>query len=293
MDRCTLKSDALTAVIHAQGAELHSLKTAEGDELIWQADPDYWARHAPHLFPIVGRLANDTLKHNGKSYSMTQHGFARDMLFEIEQSSDTECTFLLRDNETTLEKYPFHFEFRVHFLLNNNSLSISYQVTNTGDEVLPCSVGAHPAFNWPLPGNAGRDNHHIEFTETETCDINRLDAGLVKSDTFPWPWATENNGFKLHDSLFEPDAMIFTEHYSREVTYTGEQGPAITVKFDDFPHLGIWSVPGAGFVCIEPWQGHSSAVDFEGDFSDKPGLVKIQPNENQSWTMDILVENNQ
>ena len=85
--------------------------------------------------------------------------------------------------------------------------------------------------------------------------------------------------------------MIFTEHYSREVSYSGEQGPSITIKFDDFPHLGIWSVPGAGFVCIEPWQGHSSAVDFEGDFSDKPGLVKIKPNQEQSWTMDIVIEN--
>jgi len=290
MDRCTLKSHSLTAVIHAQGAELHSLTTAEGNELIWQADSAYWGRHAPHLFPIVGRLANDTLKHSGKTYRMTQHGFARDMLFEIEQSSASKCTFLLRDNDTTLEKYPFHFEFRVHFSLQDDTLSITYQVNNSGDEVLPCSVGAHPAFNWPLPGNPNRDDHYIEFTETETCNINRLDNGLVKTDTFPWSWAAENNSFKLNDSLFEPDAMIFTEHYSREVTYSGEQGPRITVKFDDFPHLGIWSVPGAGFVCIEPWQGHSSPVDFDGEFSDKPGLVKIKPNQEQSWTMDIVVE---
>jgi len=290
MDSCTLKSASLTAVIHAQGAELHSLKTSDGQELIWQADPAYWGRHAPHLFPIVGRLANDTLKHKSQSCTMTQHGFARDMLFEIEKSNDTECSFLLRDNEASLKKYPFHFEFRVHFSLNNDTLSITYQVNNTGDEILPCSVGAHPAFVWPLPGNSNRDNHQIEFTETETCDINRLDAGLVKKETFPWPWASNNNGFPLDDSLFEPDAMIFTEHYSREVTYSGEQGPSITVKFDDFPHLGIWSVPGAEFVCIEPWQGHSSAVDFDGDFSDKSGLVKIEPNAEQSWTMEVVVE---
>jgi len=290
MDSCTLKGTSLTAVIHAQGAELHSLKIANGQELIWQADSNYWGRHAPHLFPIVGRLANDTLKHNGQSYTMTQHGFARDMLFEIEKHSDTECTFLLRDNKTSLEKYPFKFEFRVIFSLSDNTLTITYQVNNTGDEVLPCSVGAHPAFVWPLPGNSSRDNHNIEFTETETCDINRLDAGLVKKETYPWAWSKNNNGFPLEDSLFEPDAMIFTEHYSREVTYSGEQGPSITVKFDDFPHLGLWSVPGAEFVCIEPWQGHSSSVDFDGDFSDKPGIVKIEPKSEQSWVMDIIIE---
>lgn len=290
MDSCTLKGPSLTAVIHAQGAELHSLKTASGDELIWQADSSFWGRHAPHLFPIVGRLANDTLKHKGQSYPITQHGFARDMLFEIEQSSDSTCTFLLRDNDTTLEKFPFHFEFRVHFSLNNDCLSITYQVNNTGDEALPCSVGAHPAFVWPLPGNSDRSHHYIEFTETETCDINRLDAGLVKKETFPWSWNENNNGFPLEDSLFEPDAMIFTEHYSREVTYAGEQGTRISVKFDDFPHLGIWSVPGAGFVCIEPWQGHSSSVDFDGEFADKAGLVKIEPKAQQSWKMDIIIE---
>lgn len=291
MQHCTLKGNSLTAVISAQGAELHSLKTADGNELIWQADPAFWGRHAPQLFPIVGRLANDTLKHNGKNYSMTQHGFARDMLFEIEHCTDNKCNFLLRSNDSTLEKYPFHFEFRVHFAIHDNALTITYQVINTGDEVLPCSVGAHPAFVLPLPGNSSRDNHRIEFTETETCDINRLEGGLVKKQTFPWKWAENNNGFSLDDSLFEPDAMIFTEHYSREVTYSGEQGPSIVVKFDDFPHLGIWSVPGAGFVCIEPWQGYSSPIDFDGDFQDKPGLVKLEPNETRQWSMKIIIEN--
>ncbi|MCK4742383.1 MAG: aldose 1-epimerase family protein [Sulfuriflexus sp.] len=289
MNSHTLKSNSLTAIISTDGAELHSLKMTDGTELIWQADAAYWGRHAPHLFPIVGRLPDDTLTHKNKDYRMTQHGFARDMPFEIEQSSNSECTFLLRDNEQTLEKYPFHFEFRVIFSLQDDCLSISYNIKNTGDEILPCSVGAHPAFVWPLPGNSSRENHHIEFTETETCDINRLDAGLVKKETSPWPWANENNGFTLADSLFEPDAMIFTEHYSREVSYSGEQGPSITVKFDDFPHLGIWSVPSAGFVCIEPWQGHSSEVGSAGEFSDKTGLAKIKPNEERSWTMSVIV----
>ena len=292
MDNHTLQGTMLSATISAQGAELHSLKMADGNELIWQADPNYWGRHAPHLFPIVGRLANDTLKHDDKTYHMTQHGFARDMPFELEDASKTECTFLLRDNEQTLEKYPFHFEFRVHFSLCDDTLSINYRIKNTGDEVLPCAVGAHPAFVWPLPGNASRDNHRIDFIETETCDINRLDAGLVKNETQSWAWNKEDNGFVLADNLFEPDAMIFTEHYSREVSYSGEQGPTISVKFDDFPHLGIWSVPGAGFVCIEPWQGYSSPVDFDSDFVAKPGLVQIGAGTERSWSMAIRVENN-
>jgi len=291
MDSQTLRSTSLTAVISANGAELHSLKMANGSELIWQADSTYWGRHAPHLFPIVGRLPDDTLTHDNKTYNMTQHGFARDMLFELEKTSDSKCTFLLRDSQQSLEKFPFHFEFRVQFELDDNNLTITYRVKNPGEETLPCSVGAHPAFVWPLPGNSSRDDHRISFTESETCDVHRLDAGLVMQDTFPWPWSTNQNSLPLDDALFEPDAMIFTEHHSREVSYSGPKGPGIKVKFDDFPHLGIWSVPGAGFVCIEPWQGHSSPVEFDGDFSDKPGLVHIEPGEEQSWVMMISVTN--
>ena len=290
MDACTLTSTQLTATISPQGAELHSLKTANGDELIWQADPAFWARHAPHLFPIVGRLADDTLVHEGKGYSMGQHGFARDMCFEVEASSDSDCTLVLKDNEQTSEKFPFEFELRINFILLGNTLAITYTIRNPGDTALPCSIGAHPAFNWPIPGNDSRDAHSISFAETETCHVNRLDAGLLMSDGFPWPWLESNNLLQLDDSLFEPDAMIFTDHHSREVRYSGEHGPTIVVHFTDFPHLGIWSVPGAGFVCIEPWQGHSSPVDFKGEFSDKPGIVKIAPGAEQSWAMTIRIE---
>jgi len=291
MDTCTLTSTQLTATISPQGAELHSLKAANGDELIWQADPTFWGRHAPHLFPIVGRLSNDMLLHEGASYRMGQHGFARDMEFEIVTRSDTACTLRLQDNDQTRDKFPFAFELSIDFILVGNTLAITYVIRNPGDVELPCSIGAHPAFNWPIPGNTSKDGHEIIFTETESCEINRLDAGLLKGDTFPWPWLENNNALKLDDALFEPDAMIFTDHTSREVRYHGETGPTIVVRFDDFPHLGIWSVPGSGFVCIEPWQGHSSPVDFEGDYADKPGIVKIAPGEEQRWSMTILIEN--
>ena len=272
MSSHTLHSAALTVVIDSAGAEMHSLKTNKGEELLWQADANVWGRHAPHLFPIVGRLNDDEVRHEGVNYPMSQHGFARDMDFSFESASDTACTLLLTDNEETRKHFPFSFEFRVHYELQGNTLRIGYDVKNTGDKPLPFSVGAHPAFNWPITPAADRDSHSIEFEYEETADIRQLDAGLVKPEAIATP--VEGSTLKLRDELFNDDALVFDKHKSRQVTLKAEGAPAITVHFDDFPHLGIWTKPGANFICIEPWQGHASATDFTGEFADKPGVRK-------------------
>jgi galactose mutarotase-like enzyme len=283
----TLHSEALTVVIDSAGAEMHSLKTHNGEELLWQADADVWGRHAPHLFPIVGRLNDDEVRHAGKSYPMSQHGFARDMDFQLESSSDTACTLLLSDSEESRKHFPFGFEFRVHYELEGATLRIGYDVKNTGDQPLPFSVGAHPAFNWPLTPSADRDRHSIEFEYEESADIRQLDAGLVKPDSIPTP--LEGNTLKLKDDLFENDALVFDQHRSRQVTLKAEAAPSITIRFDDFPHLGIWTKPGADFICIEPWQGHASATDFSGEFADKPGIVTLDIGEQRMWWFSIEV----
>lgn len=283
----SLHSDVLSVTIANQGAEIQSIKDAAGNEYLWQADPSVWGRHAPHLFPVVGRLQNDTLIYKGNDYPMSQHGFARDQIFSIESHSDHECSLLLQDNDDTLKHYPFHFELRIHYSLDHNTLNITYDVSNSGTEVLPCSIGAHPAFNWPLPGNSSREQHRLVFAMKEDCTINRLDSGLIRPDAFPSP--VKDHSLELEDSLFEADAMIFTKHQSRQVSLQSASRAAITINFTDFPHLGIWSKPGAGFICIEPWQGHSDPLDFHGEFSDKPGIVHIAPGQTRRWQMAISV----
>jgi len=282
-----LISDYLSVTIDSAGAEMHSIKTSQGQELLWQADESVWGRHAPHLFPIVGRLNDDTVKHNGGSYTMTQHGFARDMEFTIESSSDNHCTLLLTENDESKQRYPFKFAFRVHYELDKNTLRIGYDVTNSGEETLPFSVGAHPAFNWPLSDDADRSQHVIEFEHEEPADIRQLDNGLLKPQGIPSP--LDGKTLHLKDELFELDALIFDQHKSREVVYKADNAPTITVSFADFPHLGIWTKPGAGFVCIEPWQGHSSGTDFRGEFSDKPGSIKLQAGEQRQWWFSVKV----
>ena len=178
---------------------------------------------------------------------------------------------------------------RIHYRLNGNTLTIRYDIKNTCDTTLPCSIGAHPAFNWPQAGNNDKSSYHILFSENEPVPLRRLESGLLKQEQFPSP--IDTNKLALKDTLFEDDALIFTEHQSRKLTLVADGACSITVDFEDFPHLGIWTKPGADFICIEPWQGHSDPVDFNGDFMDKPGVVHIEPGESRKWTMHITIDN--
>ena len=291
MTHVTLRSDTLSVRISSQGAEMQSIKTAAGLELLWQADPAVWARHAPHLFPIVGRLKNNALHHEGKSYQLSQHGFARDLPFVCESSSDGSCTMLLKDSEQTREHYPFAFELRITHRLQNNALEIIYVVRNPAASDLLCSVGTHPAFAWPLSANADRAQHKLVFDQAEPAPIRRLHGGLVKSETYPTP--VQGREMPLSDALFVDDVIFFDSLKSRSLKYIAPDvagAPVIHIDFKDFPHLGIWTKPGAPFVCIEPWQGHASPQEFDGEFRDKPGVASIAARQERVWRYTIAVE---
>lgn len=284
----TLDSCNLSVKIASRGAELQSLKTADGRELLWQADPAVWGRHAPHLFPIVGRLKDDTLRHEGKTYRMGNHGFAREQEYTCSDQSANHCTLVLKDSELTRAQYPFPFELRITHALQSHSLVITYTLRNPGDKPLPASIGAHPGFNWPLKEGLERSAHTITFAHDEPAPIRRLQGGLLQEQTFATP--VQGNVLQLRDALFEDDVVMFDKLQSQRLTYTAPGAPKIHVEFQGFPFLGIWTKPGAGFVCIEPWQGHASPIGFDGEFRDKPGVVSIQPQGERSWQYMITVE---
>lgn len=289
MSHYTLHSPGLSVKIATQGAEWQSLKTADGQELLWQADPKVWPRHAPHLFPIVGRLQGDTLRHEGKTYSLTSHGFARDMAFICEEHSETHCTMLLTDTESTRARYPFAFELRITHRLHGNTLSIHYAIRNPlADHELLASVGAHPAFIWPLGEGIERNAHTITFAQNEPAPIRRVDGGLIKPEGFPTP--VKDRVLHLSDELFVDDVVMFDVLESRALVYSAPGAARIKFDFADLPHLGIWTKPGAGFVCIEPWQGHASPQGFDGEFRDKPGVVSIAPQAERVWEYRVTVE---
>jgi galactose mutarotase-like enzyme len=278
-DSFTLGNDTMTATVTAEGAELCSLKNAQGLELLWQAGAA-WPRHAPLLFPIVGRLKNDELRHRGKIYPMTQHGFARDHRFDWVQREPASCKLQLADNAATHARYPFAFRLSVAYALNGAELEIGMEITNTGDAMLPASVGAHPAFNWPLLPGLAKEDYALAFSREEALPIRRLKDGLLRAAPEPTP--VRGNTLALSERLFDDDAIILDRPASHSVRFAARSGPQVEVSWEGFRELGIWSKPkGAAFLCIEPWHGFASPADFDGEFKDKPGLMHIARGESR------------
>ncbi len=271
-DTYTLRSGRLSATIKAHGAELCSLEDGI-TEFVWQAGPE-WRRHAPLLFPIVGRLANDELRHRGKTYRMTQHGFARDSRFAWAERGERSCTLVLEDSEATRALYPFAFRLSAAYAIDDAGLDLTLTIANTGKETLPASIGGHPAFNWPLQPGLAKESYALTFASAESSPIRRLDGGLLRPATEPSP--VKGAVLALSEALFTYDAVIFDRMESNAVRYAASTGPWLKMSWRGFRELGVWSKPsGAPFLCIEPWRGHASPAGFDGEFGDKPGLMHI------------------
>jgi len=282
-----IRSGNISATVKAAGAELCSLKNADGLELLWQAGPQ-WPRHAPVLFPIVGRLKNDQLHHRGKTYPMTQHGFARDIGFTCLQHKPTFCQFVLVDDVETLSRYPFSFRLEITYTATGSDLEVVLQITNTGEETLPTSIGAHPAFNWPLLPELAKEDYRLTFSDNERAPVRRLKDGLMRAQPEPTP--IQGKTLALSEKLFIDDAIILDKVASRSVRYAADRGPSIEMAWDGFSKLGIWSKPGgAPFLCIEPWHGTASPAGFDGEFTEKPGVMHIAPGETHGLSYRIRV----
>ncbi len=281
-----MRAGSLTATIKAHGAELCSLKDGT-TEFVWQAGPE-WLRHAPLLFPIVGRLAGDELRHRGKTYRMTQHGFARDSRFAWAERGESRCTLVLEDSEMTRALYPFAFGLTAAYVLDDAGLDLALTIANTGEETLPASIGGHPAFNWPLQPGLAKESYALTFADAESSAVRRLDGGLLRAATEPSP--VRGRVLPLSESLFADDAIIFDRIESDAVRYAASTGPWLEMSWRGFRELGVWSKPsGAPFLCIEPWRGYASPAGFDGEFADKPGLIHIAPGAEERVSFRIEV----
>jgi len=287
MDAHTLDNGTLKATVKSAGAELVRLDFL-GRPLLWGGDPAVWGRHAPHLFPFVGKLRDDALTVDGRTAKMGQHGFARDRDWSWETRDGAACRLALRDDEASRAAYPFAFRLAVGYTLSGGTLRCDYELSNTGDRPLPASLGAHPGFVWPLPGNDDRTAHRLLFDQPETEGVRRLQGGLLDPKRYDSP--VVDRVLRLDDRLFATDAIIFDRPASASVQYGAPGAPTLTVAWENFPHLGIWSKPGAGFLCIEPWQGHSGSADDPPEFKDKPGTVTLAPGESRRFAWCVTVE---
>jgi galactose mutarotase-like enzyme len=288
IDQHIITNGRITATVLAQGAELCSLKGADGHEYLWQAGPA-WTRHSPVLFPIVGRLADDGYTHEGQHYGLTQHGFARDRRFAWIARSETGCVLRLEDDPESHSHYPYPFRLELDYRLEDDGLTLRYTISNPGEGVLPAALGAHPAFNWPITTGVAQEAHELRFARDETAPIHGVAGGLLTAATHPSP--VIDRVLPLRPALFAEDALVFTTLASRSVRFSGRGTPVIEMAWEGFEQLGVWSKPsGADFLCIEPWHGYASPEGFTGDLTDKPGMMRLPAGTQRElqWTIRLL-----
>lgn len=286
----TLENELLRATFKEHGAELCSLRRKDhNQEYIWQGNPDIWGRHAPVLFPIVGKLRANQYSYQGNRYHLPQHGFGRDKKWEIADSNTDTLSFRLTDDAETRENYPFPFEFIIRYQLKVDHLLTSYLIRNTGEEEMLFSVGGHPAFVCPLKDGEQFSDYYLQFEIAETTSREMLEHGLRTGEEKE---VLKNQAtLELSHELFRHDALILKDLQSGRVELRSKKHEhGVAVSFKNFPYLGVWSKAGdAPFVSIEPWFGVADKKNTEGELGTKEGIQRLAPRQNFEAGFQIKV----
>jgi galactose mutarotase-like enzyme len=285
-----LQNDQYRVTVQEHGAELSSFRSLlDNLEYIWPANPAIWPRHAPVLFPVVGKLPEGKYRYQGQTYSLPQHGFARDEKFDLIYQTNDSLIFALTSSEETLTFYPFPFRLEIAYSLQGNSLETAYRVVNTGNGNLYFSIGAHPAFNCPLLPEEKFEDYYLEFEKPETLNRYLLDQGLQNKQT--QPVITQDRQLPLRYDLFEQDAIVLKEMVSQKISLkTPRHGHGLDFEFEHYPYFGIWTKqPGAPFICLEPWHGIASRVGDSGELTEKEGVLRLAAGDDFSCSYTIRV----
>ncbi len=268
----TIFNDFLTVTFSEKGAELKSLKS-EGKEYIWNGDPAFWSGSAPVLFPICSGLKDNEFIFEGKTYSMPKHGFAKSEIFEAEVIKDDSVTFLLSSKNCPKENYPFEYELRIIYTLDCKKINVEYKINNLTDGEMFFSIGAHEGYYCP----EGIENYEIIFEKPENLDAYQLVGPLLSFDTKNY--GLDTTVLQLDNSLFDNDCLIFKNLNSKSLFLQNKTtNQKVRLCFDEFPYLLIWTIPGAPYVCIEPWCGITDNVNTTKLISEKEGICKIEKN---------------
>lgn len=276
-----IENEFLKAGIKTFGAELTSLVLKKsGTEYLWQGNPDVWAGQSPVLFPIIGRLINDTYKLDGQEYNMPKHGFFRNREAVLISQDSDKITFSQTDDEETVKKYPYKFEVQVTFELIGASIKVTHTVINKNNRAMYFSLGAHPAFNCNIGDT-------LAFDENENLDTVAIDELSLRMPE-KIPVLRDNNTITITKDIFNNDALIFNNVKSKHITLTSGNRK-IKFDFGASPYLGIWAKPGAPYVCIEPWWGVNDSHEVKNDFSEKDAIQNVKVNESVSfcWQAEI------
>ena len=271
--KTTVSNGFISIQIKHLGAELCSLTNDALQEFIWEGNPSFWGKHSPILFPIVGALKNNSYLYNDKSYSLTRHGFARDMVFELITKTDDSATFSLVFTQETLAKYPFEFELQISYTLVEKKVIVGYHVFNHGQSLMPFSIGAHPAF--ALPNNF--EDYQLEFETDAVLESYVLEENLVSNQKNRI--ALQDKNLPLNYELFKNDALIFKSVRSKSLVLKHQKTPVLKISYADFPDLGIWTMANAPFICLEPWFGFSDGLEGSENIFEKEGIQVLKANE--------------
>jgi len=272
----TIQNNHLQITAKAAGAELTSIiKKSTNTEYLWQANPTYWSRHAPVLFPIVGKLKEDTYYLGKKSYSMKQHGLARNLNFQLIDNDGFSLAFELKSNKETLRQYPFPFRLLIQYTLKEKDLIVFYRVSNPSTKSLYFSIGGHPAFNCPLHKKEKRSDYRLVFEKKETAATQRLSNG--NRNGINVPILRKQTNLPITDKLFDEDALVFDELKSTKVHLQKGIKKILSFDFKGFPYLGIWSKNRKSpFVCIEPWYGIADKTIHNQQLKEKEGIIELR-----------------
>lgn len=286
----TLSNSQLTIQVSSHGAELCSI-FCNGKEYLWQADPTYWKRHSPVLFPIVGSVWENEYRNEGQKYVLTQHGFARDMDFELISESSNEVRYRLTDSEETKAKYPFPFCLEIGYRIDGKKIEVLWQVRNTGKGTLHFQIGAHPAFYYPDFEPETTNRGYFGFDKTEGLNYILIAEKGCADPNKKYPLVLTDGLLPLDTHTFDKDALIMEDSQVKEVTlYNKEKKPYLSLYFDT-PLVGLWSPPAknAPFVCIEPWYGRGDRAYYTGEYKDKDWMQHLAPGEvfNGSYAIEV------
>lgn len=280
----SISAGTTTIAIRHKGAELSSMyHHGTRLEYIWQADPAFWAKSSPVLFPVVGQLKNNTYQLGEEQYILPRHGFARELDFELEESSPHSAVFRLQSSGETRKVYPFDFELRIRYTLSAEGLlNVNYDVVNTDNRQMYFSLGAHPAFRVPLLEGELYSDYYLEFNRYEVSDRWKINGeGLVENEHTPF--LSNVNRLDLRKELFYEDALVFKDLQSSEISIRSKNHDhGVTFSYEGFPYFGIWAFQDADFICLEPWSGIADHVDHDRQLQHKEGIHVIAPG--SIWT---------
>lgn len=284
--RQILTSPQLQVTIDPAGAEICSVTNKEGLEFIWPAKKEVWPRHAPVLFPVVGRLKENRFYHDGVLYPLGQHGFARDMKFLLSDHHEQGCTFRLSSGELTRNLYPFEFILEIRYELQGNTLNTHYTVSNPASTPLFFSIGAHPGFRCPLLPHERFEDYALWF-ETSTLEARVLNQGLRAPQTRRIDLPLSH--LPLSKELFKADALVFENAQVQRVSLrSGTSAHRIDMECQGWPYFGVWTRQGCDeFICLEPWYGIADAENSSGELSQKEGILRLEAGQQFSCRFSI------